>query len=113
MGVATGDFDNDGFADIYVTNYGRNQLFRNRRDGSFEDVTDQAGVGGGGWSVSAAFFDYDNDGRLDLFVSRYLAFDIAHNVLCGTPFHAYCRPDKFGASRTCCSATWAMADSQT
>jgi hypothetical protein len=95
MGAATGDFDNDGFPDIYVTNYGRNQLFRNKNDGTFEDVTDQAGVVGGGWSVSAAFLDYDNDGHLDLFVSRYLAFDIAHNVLCGTPFYAYCRPDKF------------------
>ena len=95
MGVATGDYDNDGFTDIYVTNYGRNQLYRNKGDGTFADVTVEAGVAAGGWSVSAAFLDYDNDGWLDLFVSRYLAYDIANNILCGTPFYAYCRPDKF------------------
>ncbi|MGH9629274.1 MAG: FG-GAP repeat domain-containing protein, partial [Bryobacteraceae bacterium] len=95
MGVAVGDYDNNGFADIYVTNFGRNELYRNNGNGTFTDVTEEAGTQGGGWSVSAAFLDYDNDGRLDLFVSRYLDYALDRNVLCGTPFHAYCRPDKY------------------
>ena len=95
MGVATGDYDNDGYADLYVTGYGRNTLYHNNGNGTFTDVTAQAGVAAGGWSASAGFFDYDNDGRLDLFVTRYLDWDISRNILCGTPFHSYCRPDKF------------------
>jgi hypothetical protein len=95
MGVAVGDYNNDGYPDIYITNFGRNALYRNNGDGTFTDVTEQAGVVGGGWSVSAGFFDYDNDGRLDLFVTRYLNWDFSRNILCGTPFHSYCRPDKY------------------
>jgi hypothetical protein len=95
MGVAVGDYDNDGYSDIYVTNYGRNTLYRNTGQGAFQDVTGQAGVGAGGWSVSAGFLDHDKDGRLDLFVSRYLNYDLAYNLLCGGPFRSYCRPDKY------------------
>lgn len=95
MGVAAGDYNGDGFPDLYVTNYGRNELYRNNGNGAFTDVTGEAGVAAGGWSASAGFFDYDNDGRLDLFVTRYLDWDISRNILCGTPFRAYCRPDKF------------------
>ncbi|MBI1789125.1 MAG: VCBS repeat-containing protein, partial [Acidobacteria bacterium] len=98
MGAAVGDYDNDGFPDLYVTNYGRNILYRNNGDGTFTDVTAEAGVAGGGWSVSAGFLDYDNDGRLDLFVSRYLDYDISRNILCGAPFHSYCRPDKYAGT---------------
>jgi hypothetical protein len=76
MGVAVGDYDNDGFPDIYVTNFGRNILYRNNGDGTLTDVTAKAGVAAGGWSVSAGFFDYDNDGLLDLFVTRYLDWSV-------------------------------------
>jgi hypothetical protein len=95
MGVATGDYDNDGFTDIYVTNYGRNVLYHNNGDGTFTDVTAKAGVGAGGWSVSAGFFDYDNDGHLDLFVTRYLDYDLAHPRACGSAFRTYCPPGQF------------------
>ena len=77
MGVAIGDYDNDGRADLYVTNHGANILYRNEGNGRFADVTARAGVAGGGWSTSAGFFDYDNDGRLDLFVCRYLDWSFA------------------------------------
>jgi hypothetical protein len=75
MGAAVGDYDNDGWPDLYIVSVTRNQLFRNNHDGTFSDVTDKAGVGGGVldgkkmWSVSAAWVDYDNDGRLDLVVT--------------------------------------------
>ena len=95
MGVAVGDYNNDGFPDLYLTAYGRNTLYRNNGHGGFTDVTTEAGVPGAGWSASAGFFDYDNDGKLDLFVTRYLDWDIQRNILCGAPFHSYCRPEKF------------------
>jgi hypothetical protein len=79
MGVAVGDYDNDGYPDLYVTSYGKNILYHNNGNGTFSDVTAKAGVAGGGWSVSAGFFDYDNDGKLDLFVTRYMDWDTQHS----------------------------------
>ncbi len=98
MGVAVGDYDNDGYPDLYVTNYGRNILYHNNGDGTFTDMTEKAGVGAGGWSSGAFFFDYDRDGKLDLFVARYLDWDFAKNLPCGAPERgqpAYCHPDIF------------------
>ena len=95
MGVAVGDYDNDGYPDLYVTSYGKNILYHNNGDGTFTDVTAKAGVSGGGWSVSAGFFDYDNDGKLDLFVTRYMEWDIEHSKDCGGNFHTYCPPGEF------------------
>jgi enediyne biosynthesis protein E4 len=98
MGVAVGDYDNDGYPDLYVTSYGRNVLYHNNGDGTFTDVTAKAGVAGGGWSVSAGFFDYDNDGKLDLFVTRYMEWDTRHNKDCGGNYHTYCPPEEFPAT---------------
>jgi len=98
MGVAVGDYDNDGDPDLYVTNYGANVLYRNEGDGRFRDVTAEAGVAGGGWSVSAGFFDYDDDGRLDLFVVRYVDWSFETNGYCGEKkpgYRAYCHPDNY------------------
>ncbi len=98
MGVAVGDYDNDGYPDLFVTSYGKNILYHNNGDGTFTDVTAKAGVAGGGWSVSAGFFDYDNDGKLDLFVTRYMEWDTKHNKDCGGNFHTYCPPEEFPAT---------------
>jgi hypothetical protein len=98
MGVAVGDYDNDGYPDLYVTSYGKNILYHNNRDGTFTDVTAKAGVAGGGWSVSAGFFDYDNDGKLDLFVTRYMEWDTKHSKDCGGNYHTYCPPEAFPAT---------------
>jgi hypothetical protein len=95
MGVAVGDYDNDGYPDLFVTSYGKNILYHNNGDGTFTDVTAKAGVAGGGWSVSAGFFDYDNDGHLDLFVTRYMEWDTQHSKDCGGEFHTYCPPGEF------------------
>src|SRR5262252_8059698 len=98
MGVAVGDYDNDGFEDIYVTGYGGNILYRNNGDGTFTDVTKKAGVAAGGWSASAGFFDFDNDGKLDIFVTRYLDWTFKTNRYCGEKqpgFRAYCHPDNY------------------
>ena len=75
MGVAAGDYDNDGWVDLFVCNYGPNTLYRNNGDGTFRDVTTTAGVGDGRWAVSASFGDYDADGRLDLYVTNTVQFD--------------------------------------
>jgi len=95
MGVAVGDYDNDGHPDLYVTSYGKNILYHNNGDGTFTDVTAKAGVAAGGWSVSAGFFDYDNDGKLDLFVTRYMEWDTKHSKNCGGNYHTYCPPEEF------------------
>lgn len=97
MGVAVGDYDNDGFEDIYVTAYGGNKLYHNNGNGTFTDVTQKAGVAGGGWSTSAAWVDLDGDGFLDLVVLRYLDWDF-DDVWCGEHqpgYRAYCHPDFF------------------
>src|SRR5205807_6925129 len=88
MGVAIGDYNNDGWDDIYVTCLGPNHLLRNNGNGTFSDVTQKAGVGDPRWSTGAAFVDYDNDGKLDLFVSNYVDFDV-NNL------------PEFGKGRTC------------
>lgn len=76
MGISVGDFNNDGFPDIYLSNYGKNTLYKNQGDGTFRDVTKKAGVAGGDdCSVGAVWFDYDNDALLDLYVGNYLSFD--------------------------------------
>jgi hypothetical protein len=75
FGVAVGDYDNDGWPDIYVANFGKNRLYHNNHDGTFTDVAEKAGVALGGWSTGPTWGDYDHDGRLDLFVPGYLKFD--------------------------------------
>jgi hypothetical protein len=99
MGVAVGDFDNDGFPDLYVIGYGRSILYHNNGDGTFSDVTAKAGVANTGkWGSSGAWLDYDRDGWLDLVVANYLDFTPAGNQFCGDerPGHrAYCHPNKY------------------
>jgi len=104
MGVAAGDYDNDGWTDLYVTGVNRNILYRNRGDGTFEDVTTFAGVAGElpgrgkAWSVGAGFFDYDRDGDLDLFVVNYCVWSLGKDKVCGASregYRTYCHPDAY------------------
>jgi enediyne biosynthesis protein E4 len=83
FGVAVGDYDNDGWPDIYVSNYGKNRLYHNNHDGTFTDVAEKAGVTLGGWSTGATWGDYDHDGYLDLFVPGYVKFDIDNPPISG------------------------------
>lgn len=95
QGVAVGDYNGDGFPDLYVTQYGRSILYHNNGDGTFTDVTEKAGVAAPGWSSSAVWFDYDNDGKLDLFVCQFVEFSKAKNKDCRTGEDAkrgYCIP---------------------
>lgn len=99
MGVAVGDYDNDGYEDLYVTAYGGNKLYHNNGDGTFTDVTEKAGVAGSGWSTSAAWVDLDNDGLLDLIVLRYVQWDF-DETWCGAHqegYRSYCHPDIYKA----------------
>ena len=99
MGVAIGDFDNDGCVDVFITHFGApNQLFRNNCDGTFTDVTRKAGVAGAGkWGASATFVDYDRDGFLDLYVTNYVDYHIANNQKCyaSTSARDYCAPSAY------------------
>jgi enediyne biosynthesis protein E4 len=89
FGVAVGDYDNDGWPDLYVTNFGKNRLYHNNHDGTFTDVAEKAGVTLGNWSTGATFGDYDGDGRLDLFVPGYVHYDIDHPPVPGSPVVAF------------------------
>src|SRR6266571_4165203 len=105
MGVAVGDYDNDGLVDVFITGVGGNRLFHNEGHGKFREVTQAAGVGGAldGWSTSAAWIDYDNDGKLDFFVCNYVRWSAELDrqlecTLVGGKVRAYCRPDAFEGS---------------
>jgi hypothetical protein len=99
MGVAVGDYDNDGFPDLLVLGYGRCILYHNNGDGTFTDVTARAGLQNSGlWASSAAWFDYDNDGKLDLIIANYVDWSPERNFYCGDRgpgMRSYCHPDDF------------------
>jgi enediyne biosynthesis protein E4 len=104
QGVAVGDYDNDGFPDLYVTGYGRAILYHNNGDGTFTDVTAKAGVADeGAWSTSAGWFDYDKDGWLDLLVTNYVDWSPKNNLWCGEHrpgYRAYCNPGNYRGQKT-------------
>jgi enediyne biosynthesis protein E4 len=105
MGVAVGDYDNDGWPDIFLANVNRNQLYRNNHDGTFTDVTEKAHLSGAlldgkkMWSVAAGWFDYNGDGRLDLFVSNYCRWEVNKDPFCGPNpgMRTYCHPKNYAA----------------
>ena len=102
FGAAVGDFDRDGFSDLFVTRYGGATLYHNNGNGTFTDVTKKLGAEISGWATSAGFFDYDRDGRLDIFVARYVEWDFEKGgIYCGENrpgYRAYCHPDNFQPS---------------
>ena len=101
MGVCAGDYNGDGWQDLYITNYGRNTLYRNNGNGTFADVTDKAGVAAPGWSTCAVWFDYNGDGKLDLFVSIFVQYDKSKYSLCPPDAQGrrtYCIPRFFKPS---------------
>jgi hypothetical protein len=101
MGVAVGDYDNDGWPDIFVTSYGRCILYKNNHDGTFTDVTEKAGLATPGWTTSAVWFDFDNDGKLDLFVCSFVDYSSGHKYECGDNKlgkHYYCIPRIFNGT---------------
>jgi enediyne biosynthesis protein E4 len=104
QGVAVGDFDNDGYPDLYVTGYDRAILYHNNGNGTFTDVTAKAGVADdGGWSTSAGWFDYDKDGWLDLVVTNYIEWTPKRNLWCGERapgYRSYCNPNNYKGQRT-------------
>jgi hypothetical protein len=104
QGVAVGDFDNDGFPDLYVTGYGSAILYHNNGDGTFTDITRKAGVGDlGQWSTSAGWFDYDKDGWLDLVVTNYIEWSPQNNIWCGEHrpgYRSYCHPGNYKGQKT-------------
>lgn len=98
MGVAVGDYDNDGYPDILITGFDHNTLWHNRGNGTFEDVTAKAAINAIGWFTSALWFDYDKDGRPDLYIGRYLEWDYPKNIWCGETrpgYRTYCHPNQF------------------
>jgi enediyne biosynthesis protein E4 len=101
-GVAVGDYDNDGFDDLFVAGFGHSTLYHNNGDGTFTDVTAKAGIAVSGWATSAAWVDYDNDGRLDLIVTRYMDWTF-QDIYCGereAGYRSYCHPDLFKPATT-------------
>jgi hypothetical protein len=99
VGVAAADYDNDGWVDIFLTNFGPNQLWRNKGDGTFEEVIGRAGIDDPRWNTGATFLDFDRDGWLDLFVNCYLAFSYENHKICRLPsgIPGYCAPEAYGA----------------